>query len=326
LQAISEKIKSLDFSECKVRVLNVDSQSSYDNIVVQVIGELSNKSQPHHKFVQTFILATQPNGYFVLNDIFRYLNDDEDEIIEDEPVQEEVQPVTEAAPEVQPEEPEPEPAAVQETVNTESAIEQVDEKLEEIEEPATAEAEVNGVDEEESTDKEIPEVQEPEQTLEETVTVPETEQPIAPEPTPAQSPPQPASGSEGPAVKKTWASLVGTKAPAIPALPQTTPPPTAPTQPKSRSTQPVQTGQAGQAAKPATEPAADSVTTPTSQSNGWQTADHGKKARNQQPKAQEGVVHAYIKNVNEKIDARLLREVLEQYGKLKYYDVSRPKV
>lgn len=46
---------------------------------MQVIGEMSNKSAPHRKFVQTFVLAEQPNGYFVLNDIFRYINEEEDE-------------------------------------------------------------------------------------------------------------------------------------------------------------------------------------------------------------------------------------------------------
>ncbi|KAJ9651317.1 hypothetical protein H2198_009411 [Neophaeococcomyces mojaviensis] len=337
-KAISEKIKSLDFSECKVRVLNVDSQASYENIVVQVIGELSNKSQPHHKFVQTFILATQPNGYFVLNDIFRYLSDDEDEIVEDEPAQEEVQSVTEAAPEVQPEQsqpsdksehseqseqPEPEPAEVEETVNTESAVELVDEKLEAAEEATAAEPETNGTDEEAAADEEVPEATESEQPLEESVTVPEAEQPEAPESTPAQTSPQTAPVSDGPPVKKTWANMVGTKAPAIPALPQTTTAAAATSaQSKPRTTQPVQSPPP---AKPASEAAAESASTPTSQSNGWQTADHGKKARNQQPKTQDGIVHAYIKNVNEKIDARILRDVLEQYGKLKYYDVSRPK-
>ena len=72
-RAINDKIKELDFQDCKVRVTNVDSQASDSNIVIQVIGEISNKSQPHRKFTQTFVLATQTNGYFVLNDIFRYL-------------------------------------------------------------------------------------------------------------------------------------------------------------------------------------------------------------------------------------------------------------
>lgn len=39
---------------------------------------MSNKSGPWRKFAQTFFLAEQPNGYFVLNDIFRYLKDEEE--------------------------------------------------------------------------------------------------------------------------------------------------------------------------------------------------------------------------------------------------------
>ncbi|KAH0612914.1 uncharacterized protein H6S33_009294 [Morchella sextelata] len=77
--AIQEKIQSYEFKDCKVRVSNVDSQASADNgIVIQVLGEMSNNGLPNRKFSQTFFLAEQPNGYYVLNDIFRYLKDDED--------------------------------------------------------------------------------------------------------------------------------------------------------------------------------------------------------------------------------------------------------
>src|ERR1700712_4127425 len=76
---IQERIRELDFQDCKVRVSNVDSQASFENIVIQVIGETSNKSAELKKFVQTFVLAQQPTGYFVLNDIFRYINEEGDE-------------------------------------------------------------------------------------------------------------------------------------------------------------------------------------------------------------------------------------------------------
>ena len=56
---------------------SVDAQASASNgIVVQVIGEMSNNGDPWRKFVQTFFLAEQPNGYYVLNDIFRFLKED----------------------------------------------------------------------------------------------------------------------------------------------------------------------------------------------------------------------------------------------------------
>lgn len=37
---------------------------------------MSNRGEPWRKFVQTFFLAEQPNGYFVLNDIFRFLKEE----------------------------------------------------------------------------------------------------------------------------------------------------------------------------------------------------------------------------------------------------------
>ncbi len=50
---------------------------------------MSNASGPWRKFTQTFFLAEQPNGYFVMNDIFRYLKEegeDEEEVAVDEEI------------------------------------------------------------------------------------------------------------------------------------------------------------------------------------------------------------------------------------------------
>jgi hypothetical protein len=63
--------------------------------------------------------------------------------------------------------------------------------------------------------------------------------------------------------------------------------------------------------------------------SGWQTAgDHGK--RQGRPQAaqgeQQGIVLAYIKNVNERVDASLLKDTLAKFGKIAYFDVSRQKV
>ncbi|CAK7208291.1 hypothetical protein SBRCBS47491_000042 [Sporothrix bragantina] len=81
-QSIQDRITELNFQDCKVRISNVDSQASLDNILVQVIGEISNKSEDSRKFVQTFVLAEQKTGYFVLNDIFRYIKEEEEEATE----------------------------------------------------------------------------------------------------------------------------------------------------------------------------------------------------------------------------------------------------
>lgn len=89
-------IESLSFKDAKVYVSNVDSQASAaGGIIIQVLGEMSNAGGNWRKFVQTFFLGEQPNGYFVLNDIFRYLKEEgemEEEAIEiDEAIKDEVQ-------------------------------------------------------------------------------------------------------------------------------------------------------------------------------------------------------------------------------------------
>ncbi|KAF8649334.1 hypothetical protein AX16_005869 [Volvariella volvacea WC 439] len=89
-QEIHSKIQSIGFKDCKVFIHSVDAQSSSNGgIIIQVIGEMSNQNEPWRKFVQTFFLAEQPNGYFVLNDIFRFLKEDavdeEEEAAEGEP-------------------------------------------------------------------------------------------------------------------------------------------------------------------------------------------------------------------------------------------------
>lgn len=78
---------------------------------------MSNRGEAWKKFVQTFFLAEQPNGYFVLNDIFRFLKEEtaesEDEREEEEPSADEkpaASPVPEPAPiPTPPQEPIPEP-------------------------------------------------------------------------------------------------------------------------------------------------------------------------------------------------------------------------
>lgn len=80
IQEIHQKVMSLGFSDCKAYIHHIDAQTSFSGgIVLQVIGEISNNSGPWRKFTQTFFLAEQPNGYFVLNDIFRYLKEDDEE-------------------------------------------------------------------------------------------------------------------------------------------------------------------------------------------------------------------------------------------------------
>ena len=76
-QEIHRRFKDLQLADTKVVISNVDSMGTLANgILVCVLGELESRGEPVRKFSQVFVLAEQPNGYFVLNDVFRYLKDD----------------------------------------------------------------------------------------------------------------------------------------------------------------------------------------------------------------------------------------------------------
>jgi len=77
MQSIDETVKSLDFGSFKVVIATVDAQYSHkDGVIVLVTGSLSGKEATTQKFTQTFFLAPQENsGFFVRNDIFRYVSD-----------------------------------------------------------------------------------------------------------------------------------------------------------------------------------------------------------------------------------------------------------
>ncbi|XP_010528411.1 PREDICTED: ras GTPase-activating protein-binding protein 2-like [Tarenaya hassleriana] len=78
MQGINEKILSMDFTSYKAEIKTADAQNSYkDGVTVLVTGCLTGKDNLQRKFAQSFFLAPQDVGYFVLNDVFRYLDDDE---------------------------------------------------------------------------------------------------------------------------------------------------------------------------------------------------------------------------------------------------------
>jgi hypothetical protein len=194
---------------------------------------MSNKGEPWKKFVQTFFLAEQPNGYFVLNDIFRFLKE---ETVEDEPSDEVESSVPDTAA-IQEPPPVPispvsappplviEPAPVSEPVSEPTLLPA---PAPEPEEPAAlavlepdAEQQSNGETPQE-TESAISEPSVPSSTQEEVSATPspipaaspappavETPAPspappqIAPPATPAPAAPTPAA----PPVRKTWANL-----------------------------------------------------------------------------------------------------------------------
>ncbi|KAK5715648.1 hypothetical protein LTR15_010294 [Elasticomyces elasticus] len=315
-RAINDRIKELEFQDCKVRVTNVDSQASDANIVIQVIGEISNKGNPHKKFTQTFVLAAQTNGYFVLNDIFRYLVEEEDEEQPAEadasvPAAEEVQqtPAAEtAAPEPE-KESEKEPLTNGDHVlSTEPDVEAVDkelqEKVVEAEEAPAAltngdaaaeEPESNHVEEKaedaaapatttEDSQPEVPTVSEPEPAAKEEVAEPE--KPKDPSPSPAVTPAAPKAAPQQPAAPpkpsapKTWASLAASaNRVATPAAPQQQQQQKAPA--ASKPQQPSPAPAAAQTSAPAPAPAnADSTQAAPSESTPITTPSQPREANN----------------------------------------------
>lgn len=75
VQAINEKIISLNYGDFRAEIKSVDSQASLNGGVnVLVTGYLTAKDNKVSHFAQSFFLAPQDRGYFVLNDMFRYVN------------------------------------------------------------------------------------------------------------------------------------------------------------------------------------------------------------------------------------------------------------
>ncbi|KAJ5099289.1 hypothetical protein N7532_006290 [Penicillium argentinense] len=305
-KAINERIKQIGWQDCKVRVLNVDSQESFDNILVTVIGEISNQGKPSCKFTQTFVLAEQPNGYYVLNDIFRYLADEEELVNEEE----------EATPAVEAPKPEEPSLAVEAQVTDEAAASKIDEKLEqeangEAEQALEVPAETNGAPAAATAAEE----QAPVPAVEAELT--KNEAPLTPEPTPVPEKQKEVAEKEhapAPAGPKSWASMLASKvgnAPAIPAIPAA---------PKG-APQSAATAAAPAARAPTTE-ARPQEAAPTDGS-GWQTA--GAEHKKTQSRADEPPTHGYIKNVTDKVDYHALKQTLARFGKLNYFDISRQK-
>lgn len=68
----------MDYPNHKTEINTADAQKSYkEGVTVLVTGCQTGKDNLKRKFAQSFFLAPQDNGYFVLNDVFRYVEDGE---------------------------------------------------------------------------------------------------------------------------------------------------------------------------------------------------------------------------------------------------------
>lgn len=341
---IQEKIKTLDFQDCKVRISNVDTQGSFDNIVIQVIGEFSNKGGEPKKFVQTFVLAEQPSGYFVLNDILRYIDED----IEEEVEPQEAEPAPELVPtEESAEEPAEEPAEETTTEESKGAFdaEVIDKKLEEVsaitsqDTPAAisaVETPVEAVEPQETkTEASTEPTPDPDTTAKEIAEedAREPEKPKDPSPTPVAaraSPPEaPKPAVSIPPKPMTWANRVAAGAPK-PVVPLKAATPPAPAQSRA----PAPTVSQPAASKPAEAPAPAETPAPAparkeSQAGEWQTAGSNSKqhSRPQSTMTSDNFNpnSCYIKFVTDKVNQDDLKAALAAHGELVYFDINRQK-
>jgi hypothetical protein len=362
-RAINDRIKELDFQDCKVRVTNVDSQSSDSNIVIQVIGEISNKSQPHKKFTQTFVLATQTNGYFVLNDIFRYLIDEVDE--EDEPEAEAESGAEEATGVPKPvdesqaaesastaAEPKTltsstEPAAVEQSAQ--AVDQEIEQKvLKEQQAPAAEETAVNGSSEteEEPTAEEAPAA--PAITTEDVSTAVaastaedhlQPELPKDPEPSPKDTPakaptPEPAAPPK-PSAPKTWASLAASAnkvatpvAPAASSPTTQSKPSTSTVKPATSAPSPAPVAIPSQTAPSAPAAQRDDSPVTDTQSDEWTAVGNSHNRQHSKVNVQQEQPNSrgFIKNVTSNVDPNELRAALDRVAEVTYFDVAPEKV
>ncbi|PHT33644.1 hypothetical protein CQW23_25444 [Capsicum baccatum] len=86
-EGINEFIVSSHFKSNKVEVTTTDCQSSAaGGVLVVVTGCLIGQDESRKRFSQTFFLTPQEMGYYVLNDIFRFIGVEESSTIVEEKV------------------------------------------------------------------------------------------------------------------------------------------------------------------------------------------------------------------------------------------------
>ncbi|KAL5216773.1 hypothetical protein ABZP36_008174 [Zizania latifolia] len=79
MEAINEKIMSMDIVRAEIKA--VDAQESLSaGVTVLVTGHLTGRDDVRREFSQSFFLAPQEKGYFVLNDILRYVGEGEQDL------------------------------------------------------------------------------------------------------------------------------------------------------------------------------------------------------------------------------------------------------
>lgn len=300
--------------------------------------------------MQTFVLAQQPTGYFVLNDIFRYITEDpEDEAIQNK-AKENIADTSlvEENHEIPKEE-----VVFKEKSPNPSELDVEDLKLEKTLEPELPQKEplttngtqkytppvptVSTVDEEtnnsvteepsgfEATEKPSEEFKEPKQPQDSSTSLSIN----------AANPSKPSSvvQQHGPPKPLSWASRAAAAVGSTPkpAVPVVAPRNTTPAQNRAssalKSAQVTNTVSNTQNDKDK-EKEKEKENIPMG--SGWQTAGENQKKQNRPtsmsaPPEKECTM-GYVRNVTEKVEAEELRTVLGSFGDLIYFDVNRHKV
>ncbi|KAG8913047.1 hypothetical protein FRC00_003192 [Tulasnella sp. 408] len=347
-QEIHSKIMALNYENCKVFIHSVDAQSSANSgILIQVVGEMSNRDEPWKKFVQTFFLAEQPNGYFVLNDIFRFLKeesaDEGEEEEEQEAAVEEEQPSSTQASVEQSQEPAaPVPVSVsvpvdqvasftpEDTAQPTSASPAPPAAAEAIPAPEAAASQsteapyINGVNghseavESEETQEAEPAPPAPEAEAEPVTTIAEpTPAPEVPPPVKVPSPAPPASSAVPAASNET-----PQKSPA----PTPAPPPPAPSGPKTWATLAASNNKKwGSVASDAKGVSAAAPQTPPPAPSPRPTPN-GTRAQEQASPQAITTAQCFVKGVTENVSEQAMRDILtSRFGPIKELEIVRNK-
>lgn len=313
--------------------------------------------------MQTFVLAQQPTGYFVLNDIFRYISEEGEEEVETGGQEEVGQSTSHEQLAEGVEMPKAQPAAEELPQADVNVLDVVDKKLEDNADAAPAVLKdapaTNGDGAADAAERETaeeapavatkpaeetPSTEAVEKALEEEDSQ-EAEKPKEPVPSPAVTQPSITKAAPAqpavPAKPMSWANRAAAAAataatPTRPAVPN---PKTASPAPASTRVpppaQPAQSAQVTQPSQPSPVSGAavnkENESPQQSQNAGWQTAgsDHIKRQNRPQsvsgPIEKEGTM-GYVRNVTEAVKPDVLKAALSSYGEVVYFDINRQKV
>lgn len=86
MKGIDDLILSFNCKDYKAEILTADAQASHmKGVIVLVTGCLTGKDYVRRKFTESFFLAPHDHGYFVLNNAFRFIENDSLIPVEEEP-------------------------------------------------------------------------------------------------------------------------------------------------------------------------------------------------------------------------------------------------